>query len=227
MVPVEILAFQENIILRARGSELLIHSAHVRKLQDLKKPRDFSQYFRGEALVNRPARKLFEAWLRKDHTLWPRLYKTVQSIPLSEKSSSQADDGALSRQAEAKAPEPSVHQSEARGDAPQSSLEAPISQLAETASPDVSGAKKTRSKSKVEIAPSEGESTGKKRASKTKADDSEGSAEKEAKKGSTSKKAAKPEGEKATIDTSKPKKSSADKTQVKQEPKETKGKKKG
>jgi len=46
-------------------------------LKGLTKPRDFSQYFTGEALVNRPARKLFEAWLRKDHTLWPRLYQTI------------------------------------------------------------------------------------------------------------------------------------------------------
>jgi hypothetical protein len=84
VVPVEILPIQENIILRAGGSELLILAAHVRKLQDLKNPRDFSQYFRGEALVNRPARKLFEAWLRKDQTLWPRIYKSVQGITLSE-----------------------------------------------------------------------------------------------------------------------------------------------
>lgn len=84
MVPVEILPIQENIILRAGGSELLILATHVRKLQGLKNPRDFSQYFRSEALVNRPARKLFEAWLRKDQTLWPRIYKSVQGIALSE-----------------------------------------------------------------------------------------------------------------------------------------------
>ncbi len=77
MLPVEILPVQETIVLRARGSELLILPQHVKKLQDMTKPRDFSQYFRAEALVNRPARKLFEAWLRKDHTLWPRLYQTV------------------------------------------------------------------------------------------------------------------------------------------------------
>lgn len=77
MLPVEILPVQETIVLRARGSELLILPHHVKKLKGLSKPRDFSQYFVGEALVNRPARKLFEAWLRKDHTLWPRLYQTV------------------------------------------------------------------------------------------------------------------------------------------------------
>jgi septin family protein len=77
VLPVEILPVQETIVLRARGSELLILPHHVKKLKDMTKPRDFSQYFRAEALVNRPARKLFEAWLRKDHTLWPRLYQTV------------------------------------------------------------------------------------------------------------------------------------------------------
>ena len=77
MLPVEILPVQETIILRARGSELLILPHHVKKLKGFAKPGDFSQYFRGEALVNRPARKLFEAWLRKDQTLWPRLYHTV------------------------------------------------------------------------------------------------------------------------------------------------------
>lgn len=77
MLPVEILPLQESIVLRARGSELLILADHVKKLKGLIKPRDFSQYFRAEALVNRPARKLFEAWLRKDHTLWPRLYHVV------------------------------------------------------------------------------------------------------------------------------------------------------
>lgn len=50
---------------------------HVKELKGLAKARDFSQYFRTEALVNRPARKLFEAWLRKDETLWTRLYHTI------------------------------------------------------------------------------------------------------------------------------------------------------
>lgn len=77
MLPVEIIAVQETIVLRARGSELLILPIHVKELKALSKPRDFSQYFRSEALVNRPARKLFEAWLRKDDTLWPRLYQAV------------------------------------------------------------------------------------------------------------------------------------------------------
>jgi len=77
VLPVEILASQETIVLRARGSELLILPHHVHRLKALVKPTEFSAYFRAEALVNRPARKLFEAWLRKDTTVWTRLYRTV------------------------------------------------------------------------------------------------------------------------------------------------------
>lgn len=77
MLPVEILPVNESVVLRARGSELLILPGHVKELKGLKTPTDFTRYFMGEALINRPARKLFEAWLRKDNTLWPRLYKTI------------------------------------------------------------------------------------------------------------------------------------------------------
>lgn len=77
MLPVEILPVQESLVLRARGSELLILPHHVKSLKGLTKSREFSQYFRDEALVNRPARKLFEAWLRKDHSLWQRIYTTI------------------------------------------------------------------------------------------------------------------------------------------------------
>jgi hypothetical protein len=75
--PVEIFHNQGTVVLRARASELLILPFHVKELQGLKKPQGFADYFKNQALVNRPARKLFEAWLRKDGTLWPRLFKTV------------------------------------------------------------------------------------------------------------------------------------------------------
>lgn len=101
MLPVEILPVQETIVLRARGSELLILPHHVQKLKGFTKPRDFSQYFRAEALVNRPARKLFEAWLRKDHTLWPRLYQTVHK-----EMEAKADDEGRDSEPVAKAEKP-------------------------------------------------------------------------------------------------------------------------
>jgi hypothetical protein len=80
LIPVEIYPIQDAMVLRARGSELLILADHVAALKNLKSAGDFAKYFLDEALVNRPARKLFEAWLRKDGSLWARIYKTVQTI---------------------------------------------------------------------------------------------------------------------------------------------------
>ncbi len=80
MQPVEIMPIQDSLVLRARGSELLILAQHVTELKQRKSPRDFSMYFTVEALVNRPARKLFEAWLRKDDTLWQRLFKMIHEM---------------------------------------------------------------------------------------------------------------------------------------------------
>lgn len=84
MQPVEVLTIQESLILRAAGSELLILPNHVAELKKLQQPRDFTSYFMGETLVNRSARKLFEAWLRKDQGLWQRIFKTVQTIDVTD-----------------------------------------------------------------------------------------------------------------------------------------------
>jgi hypothetical protein len=100
VLPVELLPVQDTLVLRARGSELLILPSHVHELKTLAKAKDFSQYFRAEALLNRPARKLFEAWLRKDQTLWTRLYKCVhKEMDLS---------GGPSDEAPAEAPKPAA-----------------------------------------------------------------------------------------------------------------------
>lgn len=80
MQPVEIMPIQDSLVLRARGSELLILAQHVTELKQRKSPRDFSIYFTDDALVNRPARKLFQSWLRKDDTLWQRLFKMVHEM---------------------------------------------------------------------------------------------------------------------------------------------------
>jgi hypothetical protein len=76
--PVEVVpAPGGTLILRARGSELLILPNHIVELQKLNGGKDFTTYFMKDALINRPARKLFEAWLRKDGSLWKRVYNTV------------------------------------------------------------------------------------------------------------------------------------------------------
>jgi hypothetical protein len=112
--PVEIYPIQDAIVLRARGSELLILADHVTALKKLKAAGDFSKYFLNEALVNRPARKLFEAWLRKDGSLWARIYKSVQTIEPNPAAKSDSKAAAVTesireatkepKKAEAKAP---------------------------------------------------------------------------------------------------------------------------
>jgi hypothetical protein len=80
VLPVEIVPVDgTTIVLRARGSELLILPQHVGQLKVLNSPKEFTGYFLSNALLNRPARKLFEAWLRKDQSLWQRIYRTIQS----------------------------------------------------------------------------------------------------------------------------------------------------
>lgn len=78
MLPVEIVPVDgSTLVLRARGSELLILPHHIGHLKGCKTPKEFTGYFLSNALLNRPARKLFEAWLRKDKTLWQRIYRTI------------------------------------------------------------------------------------------------------------------------------------------------------
>jgi len=75
--PVELFPIQNSLILRARGVELLVLSQHVVELKERKDTKEFADYFLKRAMVNRSARKLFEAWLRKDTTLWRRIYHSV------------------------------------------------------------------------------------------------------------------------------------------------------
>ena len=80
MLPVEIVPVDgKTLVLRARGSELLILPHHIGHLKACASPKEFTTYFISNALLNRPARKLFEAWLRKDKTLWQRIYRTIQN----------------------------------------------------------------------------------------------------------------------------------------------------
>ncbi len=80
VLPVEIVPVDgSTLVLRARGSELLILPQHIGELKSAKNPKEFTSYFLTNALLNRPARKLFEAWLRKDKTLWQRIYRTIQN----------------------------------------------------------------------------------------------------------------------------------------------------
>ena len=80
MQNVEIYTVHGTVVLRGRGSELLILPNHVKALKALLNPSEFVTYFKNKALINRPARKMFEAWIKKDDTLWKKIYKTIQEI---------------------------------------------------------------------------------------------------------------------------------------------------
>ena len=82
---VQIFHSQGNVVLRARSSELLIISLHTTNLKKLTDLKEFGDYFMTKALVNRPARKLFEAWSRKDPTLQQRVFDIIhKEVDLSE-----------------------------------------------------------------------------------------------------------------------------------------------
>ena len=78
MQAVELYPIQNALVLRARGVELLVLPVHVEALKELKDTKTFAEYFLQKAMVNRSARKLFEAWLKKDNTLWRRIYHSVR-----------------------------------------------------------------------------------------------------------------------------------------------------
>lgn len=79
MSHVQIYYMQNTLVLREKHSELVIIPQHVENLKKLDNPKDFSQYFLEHALVNRSARKLFVAWLRKNSGLWKEIYEKLKS----------------------------------------------------------------------------------------------------------------------------------------------------
>lgn len=63
-----------NLILRRGTSVLMIEAANVQVLRTLKEKNDFNEFFKTKALVNREARRVFEAWERKDKDLLDKLF---------------------------------------------------------------------------------------------------------------------------------------------------------
>lgn len=79
MIPVEMYPVQGAVVLRQKSSELLIMPEHVEKLFKSQDREHFQQYFLHTALLNRSARKVFEAWARKDRSIWQRLEQAVKT----------------------------------------------------------------------------------------------------------------------------------------------------
>lgn len=64
---------QNNLIMKRGDSMLLIESEKVTQLRTLKEESAFEEFFRTQALVNREARRVFQAWERKDSELMSKL----------------------------------------------------------------------------------------------------------------------------------------------------------
>ncbi|KAB8032189.1 hypothetical protein [Fluviispira multicolorata] len=70
---------RNNLILRRGASQLLIDAEKVQNLRTQDSETGFNQYFRTTALQNREARRVFEAWERKDKELLTKIYKEMMS----------------------------------------------------------------------------------------------------------------------------------------------------
>lgn len=68
---------RNNLILSRGTSQLLIKAEDVQALRGLKEKAPFSDYFLTKALVNREARRVFQAWERKDAELLQKLHQEI------------------------------------------------------------------------------------------------------------------------------------------------------
>lgn len=70
---------RNNLILKRGASSLVINAENVQSLRTQDNEADFIDFFRKKALENREARRVFEAWERKDKELLGKIYKEMIS----------------------------------------------------------------------------------------------------------------------------------------------------
>lgn len=70
---------RNNLILKRGASSLVINAENVQSLRTQDTEQAFNEFFRTKALQNREARRVFEAWERKDKELLTKLYKEMMS----------------------------------------------------------------------------------------------------------------------------------------------------
>ncbi|MDE3269174.1 MAG: hypothetical protein OYH77_02705 [Pseudomonadota bacterium] len=84
---------KNHLWLRSGSSELIIIPEHVVELHKRHDKKEFARYFLNQALLNRPARKLFQSWARKDAMLWRNIYTLIINLKFeSSKPSSEVID---------------------------------------------------------------------------------------------------------------------------------------
>ncbi len=70
---------QNNLILKRGESSLIINPENVSGLRTQENEEAFQTFFRTTALQNRQARRVFEAWEKKDNTLLKKIYQEMMS----------------------------------------------------------------------------------------------------------------------------------------------------
>ena len=78
MAYVQIFVEKDIAVLKEGPSELLILPEHLKELRSFDELRKFENYFLERAMVNRAARKLFKAWLRRDPHLLERFQNKIK-----------------------------------------------------------------------------------------------------------------------------------------------------
>ena len=68
---------RNSLILKRGESVLLIDAEKVQSLRMLKETKEFEEFWRTQALQNREARRVFEAWERKDAELLTKVHQEV------------------------------------------------------------------------------------------------------------------------------------------------------
>jgi hypothetical protein len=70
---------RNNLILKRGASMLVIEADKIQGLRELKEETAFNEFWRGQALQNREARRVFEAWERKDVALLAKVRTEVHA----------------------------------------------------------------------------------------------------------------------------------------------------
>ena len=70
---------RNNLILKRGASMLVIEAEKIQNLRELKVEEEFNSYWRTSALQNREARRVFEAWERKDEALLQKVRAEVHA----------------------------------------------------------------------------------------------------------------------------------------------------
>lgn len=70
---------RNNLVLKRGQSNLVISPEHVQTLRTQSERKEFDSFWYSTALQNREARRVFQAWLRKDSELLDKIYQEMIS----------------------------------------------------------------------------------------------------------------------------------------------------